>query len=124
MELITLEYHEVIDKKVVSKELQFSKELLQNPYNLNSLSVIKVEGESMQPMILDGALVVVDISQKQIEHSAIYILEHGDKMWIKRAHIEKNETIFISINEAFKHLVYKEKEVRIIAKALLTFTNL
>ncbi len=124
MDVITLEYHELINKKVEKKELIFSRHLLQEPYHINSLSVIKVEGESMQPLIFDAALVVVDLSQRDVLHQGIYILEHDNKMWIKQAKIENDIISFVSINEKFKHLVYPYEEVRIIGKSLLTFTNL
>ncbi len=120
MDLITLEYVDIEEKK----SLQFSKDLLKEPYNIKSLFVIKVEGESMQPLITDQSLAVADLSQTKITDNGIYLVYQENKMWIKKANIKDNKREFISINEEFSHLIFQEKEVRVIAKAVLTFTSL
>ena len=124
MDKITLEYHQDIKGKTEKKELVFSKYLLQTPYTLESLFVIQVDGKSMQPLINDKALVVADLSQKQFEDEKIFLVYKDNKMWIKKAKIIENKEYFISINPDFSHLVYEKESTRIIAKAILTFTNL
>ena len=124
MNTIKLEYHQEIDLKIVKKELEFSKDLLKQPYALESLFVIQVDGKSMQPHINDKALVVADLSQKEFENNKIFLVYKDDRMWIKKAKIIDNKEYFVSINPDFSHLVYKKKDTRIIAKAILTFTNL
>lgn len=124
MNTIKLEYHQEIAGKIQKKELEFSKELLQTSYNLTSLFVTQVDGKSMQPLIFHKALVVADLSQKEFEDEAIFLVYKDEKMWIKKAKIIDKEEYFVSINPDFSHLVYKKEETRIIAKALLTFTNL
>jgi phage repressor protein C with HTH and peptisase S24 domain len=124
MPSITLEYHETVQGKIEKNVLEFSQELLTKPYALESLFVIKVEGKSMQPKINDQALVVADVSQKEFEPDGIYLVFYEEKMWIKQAKEEDGKKRFVSINPTFSHLVYDFKEVRVIAKALLTFTTL
>ena len=124
MNTIKLEYHQEIDLKIVKKELEFSKDLLKQPYALESLFVIQVDGKSMQPHINDKALVVADLSQKEFENNGIFLVYKDDKMWIKKALILDEKEFFVSINPDFSHLVYKKEESRIVAKAILTFTNL
>ena len=124
MNTIKLEYHQEIDLKIVKKELEFSKDLLKQPYALESLFVIQVDGKSMQPHINDKALVVADLSQKEFENNKIFLVYKDDRMWIKKAKIIDNKEYFVSINPDFAHLVYEKKDTRIIAKAILTFTNL
>ena len=124
MNTIKLEYHQEIDLKIVKKELEFSKDLLKQPYALESLFVIQVDGKSMQPHINDKALVVADLSQKEFENKGIFLVYKDDKMWIKKALIIDEKEFFVSINPNFSHLVYKKEESRIVAKAILTFTNL
>ena len=124
MNTIKLEYHQEIAGKIQKKELEFSKELLQTSYNLTSLFVTQVDGKSMQPLIFHKALVVADLSQKEFEDEAIFLVYKDDRMWIKKAKIVDEKEYFVSINPDFSHLVYKKEETRIIAKALLTFTNL
>ena len=124
MNTIKLEYHQEIDLKIVKKELEFSKDLLKQPYALESLFVIQVDGKSMQPHKNDKALVVADLSQKEFENNGIFLVYKDDKMWIKKALIIDEKEFFVSINPDFSHLVYKKEESRIVAKAILTFTNL
>ena len=124
MATIRLEYHYEEAGKIKRNVLEFSKALLKEPYNEDSLFVIKVEGQSMQPKINDQALVVADVSQKEFVIEGIYLVFYEEKMWIKQAKEEEGKKLFVSINPAFSHLVYDFTDVRIVAKALLTFTTL
>lgn len=78
----------------------------------------------MQPLINDRALVVADLSFKEFENDSIFLVYKDNRMWIKKAKIIDDKEFFISINPDFAHLIYKKEESRIIAKAILTFTNL
>jgi phage repressor protein C with HTH and peptisase S24 domain len=105
------------------KVLQFSADLLPEPVNIGSLFVIKVDGESMQPVIQDRALVIADLSQATVEDKGIYLVYKDHRMWIKQAKQEDAGMTFVSINTAFSHLVYNETEVRVVAKAVLSFST-
>jgi phage repressor protein C with HTH and peptisase S24 domain len=122
-ELISLEYIDSFDNNI-SKKLEFSSSLLENKYNLNSLYTLIVDGESMQPLIQDRALVVADLSQKDIIDDSTYLISHKNKVWIKKAKICKGETTFISINKEYSHLIFSKNDIHLIAKVLLTFTKL
>lgn len=124
MPLITLNYVDTLDADNEKKVLKFSTDLLKEPVNKDSLFVIKVDGESMQPVIMNRTLVVADISQREIKDGCVYLVYYDNKMWIKKAEQKLNEMIFVSINEAYSHLVYKEEEVRVVAKAVLSFNTL
>ncbi len=76
----------------------------------------------MQAVINDKAVIIADLSQKELNDEAIYVVHHGAKMWVKK--YDKQNKIFISINPDFSHLVYKEDEAHIVGRVLLTFTNL
>ena len=121
--LITLDYVDVLGGKNEKKVLQFSTELIHKPVNKQSLFVIKVDGESMQPVIQDRSLVVADLSQREVEDKGIYLLYYENKMWIKKAKQEVKRMTFVSINEGFSHLVYNELDVRVVAKAVLSFNS-
>ena len=45
-------------------------------------------------------------------------------MWIKKVKVENENISFVSINKKYSHLVFKSEEVRVVARALLTFTSL
>ncbi|RYA22621.1 peptidase [Malaciobacter halophilus] len=123
MDILTLDYVDVFDEKK-SKKLSFSKELLDENINESSLFVLRVDGKSMQPVINHKALVVADLSQKDIKNEKIYIVYYNNKMWIKKALIKENKTVFVSINKDYSHLVYDFEDVHVVAKVLLTFTKL
>jgi phage repressor protein C with HTH and peptisase S24 domain len=123
MKTIKLEYHENTNGKIEKKELEFSRSLLKTPYTLESLFVIQVDGKSMQALINDKALVIADLSQKEFENDSIFLVHYEGKMWIKKAKTIHDKDYFISINPDFSHLVYEKEKSRIIAKAILTFTN-
>lgn len=122
-ELISLEYIDSFDNNT-SKKLEFSSSLLENKYNLNSLFTLIVDGKSMQPLIQNRALVVADLSQKDIIDGSIYLVSHENKVWIKKAKIYKGKTTFISVNKEYSHLIFFKEDIHLIAKVLLTFTKL
>lgn len=124
MPLITLEYVDTLDANNEKKVLEFSTNLLKDPINKGSLFVIKVDGESMQPVINDRTLVVADLSQREVVDASIYLIYYDNKMWIKKAKQELDAMNFVSINKEYSHLVYKQEEVRVVAKAILSFNNL
>ena len=125
MDLIELEYTNTLNNNA-KETLCFSKQLLTQKYNENSLFVSCVNGQSMQPLIWHNALVVADLSNKVLENDAIYLIIKDEQMWIKQA--RKNTTndtfTFESINEEYAHLIYEQKDVHVVARVLLTFTNL
>ena len=123
MDLITLEYKDIFDSNK-DKKLKFSKDLFSSFYNEKSLFALRVDGQSMQPVINDKALIVADLSQKEIQNESIYLVYKDNRMWVKKALINNTNKTFVSINNEYSHLVYKEEEVHVVAKVLLTFTNL
>lgn len=123
MPLITLEYVDTLDTDNEKKVLEFSTSLLNEPVNKSSLFVIKVDGKSMQPVIKDRTLVVADLSQIELENGGIYLVYYDNKMWIKQAKENLSGMTLVSINEAYSHLVYQEEDVRIVAKAVLSFNT-
>lgn len=124
MSLITLEYMDILDGNNKKKVLEFSEELLVKPVNKASLFVVTVDGKSMQPVIKDRTLVVADLSQREVEDKGIYLVYKDNRMWIKQAKKETNEMVFVSINEAYSHLIYSQADVRVVAKAVLSFNTL
>lgn len=123
MNKIKLEYHEEINKEIIKRELEFEEDLIKVSFSRNSLFVSKVQGESMQPYIMDKSLVVADLSQKMFVDKDVYLIYKDDNMWIKKAETIENKDFFVSINPDFSHLVYHKDDCRIIAKVLLSFEN-
>lgn len=124
MSAITLEYSEQRNGQFEKQELVFFSSLIKSAFALQSLFVIKVEGQSMEPLIQHDSLVVADLSQKEFENDAIFLVYKNDRMWIKKAALIDHQKYFVSLNRGYEHLVYPLDEVRVVAKALLTFTSL
>ncbi|RXK11524.1 peptidase [Halarcobacter mediterraneus] len=123
MNTIKLEYTYYKDGEHIKDEFTFNKTLIKEDYSLSSLFISKVEGESMQPLIKDKALVVADLSKKKYEDKNIFLIFKDNKMWIKKANILDDKEFFVSINPNFSHLKYKKEECKIVAKVLLFFNN-
>lgn len=123
MSLITLNYVDVFDENK-EKQIEFSKTLLDSDICLKSLFVLRVDGQSMEPLILDRSLVIADLSQKKFKNESIFIVSVHGKFWVKKAKLCSDKKKFVSLNKKFSHLVYDFDEVRVIAKVLLTFTKL
>ena len=121
MSTINLEYIDVFNHKKV-KNLTFSKHLIISEFKEKSLFTLLVDGKSMQPVINDRAVIVADLSNKELEDKKIYLVYYQNKMWVKKYSSENKN--FYSINPDFSNLVYKDDEVQIVAKVLITFTNL
>ncbi len=121
MEVVSLEYVDVFDANRV-KLLSFSKHLLKAGFNEKSLFANIVDGQSMQPVINHKAIIVADLSQKELINDAIYLVYYENRMWVKR--YNEKERIFFSINPDFAHLNYEQGSVHLVARVLLTFTNL
>lgn len=100
----------------------FSRHLIKEDFKEASLFPLLVDGESMQPVINNKAVIVADLSQKEFIDACIYVLYHGSKMWVKKYELASKS--FVSINPKYSHLVYKEDEIHIIGRVLITFTNL
>jgi phage repressor protein C with HTH and peptisase S24 domain len=57
--------------------------LLQRRLSPANLRAISVRGTSMQPVLFDGDLVVVDIGDRSPRTGFVYVLRHGDELLVK-----------------------------------------
>ena len=121
MNMIHLQYTDIFDENKI-KELSFSKDSIKESFNEKSLFALIVDGKSMEPLIKDKAVIVVDLSQKKLLDEAIYVIYYKAKMWIKK--YDKTINCFVSINPDFSHLIYKKDDVHLVGKVLLPFANL
>lgn len=120
MEEISLEYTDVFDKNKI-KNIKFETSKIKEKFNEKSLFATMVDGKSMQPLISHKAVLIVDISNKQLIDDEIYLLYYENKMWVKK--YDSNKKSFISINPSYKHLVYDLNSIHLVGKLLLFFNN-
>lgn len=52
--------------------------------SIKRLAVIRIAGDSMAPTIPDGALALVDTSQKEVRHDGLYVLQLDGALIAKR----------------------------------------
>lgn len=120
-DLITLEYY---NQSLKQKEvLHFSPSLLKGKPRISSLFVIKLDGESMQDLIQDKSLLVASLDVDTLSDGCLYLLDYENALWLKKAKRIKNTFVFVSINKKFSHLVFKEEEIRVVAKVVASFTS-
>lgn len=77
----------------------------------DSLSVIQARGDSMEPTIRDGALILVNHSIERIENDGIYALAIDGDLYIKRIQKAFNGGLIIkSDNPAYEDQLIKKPE--------------
>lgn len=82
-------------------------------HNLEHLSLITAEGDSMYPTIMDGDLLMVDDSIKEIRPNKIFVIRQGDKLRVKRLKTElSGDTLILSDNPKYPvEIMNKETEI-------------
>ncbi len=65
----------------------FRKEWLQRKGDAGEMSVIKVQGDSMEPSLYNGDIVLVNHANKTVVSGAIYAIAVRDEIMIKRVHV-------------------------------------
>lgn len=85
--------------------------------------LIEVAGNSMEPLIQDGAFVVVDPYQTDYIENKVYVLKYGDEVYIKRVILkpEANVMILKSINPDYDDIYIpadQSDQIKIIGRAV------
>ncbi len=60
-----------------------------------NLALLSVKGDSMNPTLSDGDMILVDLRAGRIEDSAIYVLEFDDALLVKRIQRKLDGSIVI-----------------------------
>lgn len=86
------------------------------------LRVIEVEGQSMEPMLQNGDMVLVDTRKTSIIEPGIFVLFDGDGVvckWVERAHEATEPMIRIkSENPRFSPYVVPAEQVQVIGRVV------
>lgn len=103
---------QVIDKYILDKS--FFKTAPQ----ANKLKIIQVEGDSMEPTILDGAFIIIDETKTEFI-DGIYACLIDDNIFIKRLQFDLDGSIkIISDNQKYEPKFYNPKNTQIFFKIL------
>lgn len=82
--------------------LAFNPEWLANAKGITpgNLALITVIGDSMVPTIQDGDLILIDTTLGRFKSDAIYVIQQGDRLWVKRVQYRLDGTIIIKSDNA------------------------
>ena len=81
----------------------FNKSFLSRQLNVSGeeLVLVTISGDSMLPTLHDGDRVLVDMSQKEVNHEGLYLLQSEDGLMAKRLSDKQGELSVISDNLEF-----------------------
>lgn len=76
----------VIHSEQVVDHLVFKAEWVRNALGVaaKDLALISVKGDSMEPTLSNGDLILIDISSNYVEDNAIYVLQYNGTLLVKR----------------------------------------
>lgn len=95
----------LVENEEVVDYLSFRREWIKNSLRIGekSLAVINVKGDSMEPRLRDGDVVLLDTSTKHVEDNAIYALQFNGGLSIKRVQRFMSGALeIISDNKTYK----------------------
>ena len=85
--------------------------------------LIEVSGNSMEPLIQDGAYVVVDPYQTDYIEGKVYVIKYADEVYIKRVILKTDANLMIlkSINPEYEDIYItgeESEQIKIIGRAV------
>ncbi|HDL1190981.1 TPA: helix-turn-helix domain-containing protein [Mannheimia haemolytica] len=70
--------------------------------NAKGLSIINVNGDSMEPTIGNGDLLFVDTTKSAYQGDGVYVFSYGENLYVKRLQFAGDELLVISDNPLYK----------------------
>jgi phage repressor protein C with HTH and peptisase S24 domain len=87
-----------------------------------NLLIVSVMGDSMEPTLYDGELVVLDTAQ-HFKSDGVYVVSEGDRLWVKRVQYRiGGELVLKSDNSKYDPQIFRDNDldgVRIIGRVVL-----
>lgn len=93
--------------------VSFKEEWVQNFLRVprKDLALLSVKGDSMNPTLNDGDMILVDLRADRLEDSAIYVLEFEDALLVKRIQRKLDGSIVIkSDNQLYEPEILKKDQ--------------
>ena len=66
----------------------------------DAANVFRVQGDSMEPTLINGSAILVDYKRKDLREDGIFVFKHGAALLVKRAHFD-NGWGFVSDNPEY-----------------------
>ncbi|QAY37538.1 helix-turn-helix transcriptional regulator (plasmid) [Photobacterium damselae subsp. damselae] len=79
--------------------------------NINNLVCIRIIGDSMEPVLLDGAIVVINTKDKHIRDGKIYVIRQDELLRVKSLSYIPSGIQFRSYNSEYKDESYTFQEL-------------
>ena len=87
-------------------------------HNPNNLSLIRAEGDSMQPDIQDGDFLMIDDSIKEVIPNKTFVIKQDNQLRVKKLRAELNGDILIISNNKTYPIEIMNKETEIIGQVV------
>jgi phage repressor protein C with HTH and peptisase S24 domain len=87
----------LVHSEQIVDHLAFKSEWLKVSLGLspNKVAVISVIGDSMEPYLAEGDLIMVDLGVTSIENNAVYVLQFGDSLLVKRVQVKLDGEVIV-----------------------------
>ncbi len=120
----------LVGSEEVLDYMRFRRDWLVTGKGLNpaNLLMVNVVGDSMEPTLSEGDMVLVDTVHAPFKSDGVYIVQEGDRLWVKRVqYCFGGELTIKSDNKKYDPWVFREDElngVRIIGRVVLKIGDL
>jgi phage repressor protein C with HTH and peptisase S24 domain/DNA-binding XRE family transcriptional regulator len=98
--------------------LSFRTEWIRSKGNPENMTVIRAFGDSMDPTIIDGSVVLIDEGRRQFVRNKIYYLRYNGQMYIKRLVERDGQLAIVSDNDPNIYLVSDADDFEIIGRCI------
>lgn len=99
----------LVHSEQIVDHLAFRSEWVRSALDVSvkDLALISVKGDSMEPTLSNGDLILVDTSTKKVEDNAIYVLRYNGSLMVKRIQRKIDGSLIIKSD----NLVYEPEMV-------------
>lgn len=104
----------VVHSEQIVDYMAFRAEWLKTSLGMSpgNAAVISVVGDSMEPYLADGDLILIDTGINRIENDSVYVLQTGGSLLVKRVQRKFDGTVIVkSDNESYEPEVFRGDSV-------------
>lgn len=98
--------------------LSFRTEWIRSKGNPENMTVIRAFGDSMEPTIADGSVVLIDEGRRQFVKNKIYYLRYNGQMYIKRLVDRDGHLAIVADNDPNSYLISDADDFEIIGRCI------
>lgn len=110
-----------IEEAEVEMKLAFRLDWIKRKGDYTKMSLIRVEGDSMEPTLYSGDIVLVDGNRNFVDlHGGIYAIYIKDSIMIKRIQylFAEEKLEIISDNQKYKPIIVSPDDIHVIGKVI------